>query len=112
MAERANRTIQDMARCMLFAQHVPASFWAEAVAYAVYVLNRTTNKNNSFKTRYELFFELKPIIQRLRTFGCPVYARDPKVTAKIWNATALKVVSLVLMNPLRFGIKTVIDCMF
>ena len=90
MAERANRTIQDMARCMLFSQNVPTSFWSEAVAYAVYILNRTTNKNNSVKTRYELFFGIKPNMQHLRVFGCPVYARDPKINPKKWEATAFK----------------------
>lgn len=40
VAERKNRTILDMARSTLKTKKMPNSFWAEAVAYSVYILNQ------------------------------------------------------------------------
>ena len=40
VAERKNRTIMEMARNMLVAKHLSNEYWDEAVATAVYILNR------------------------------------------------------------------------
>jgi len=40
IVERKNRTIFEMTRSMLKAKNLPKKFWAKAVAYAVFVLNR------------------------------------------------------------------------
>ncbi|GKV16599.1 hypothetical protein SLEP1_g27221 [Rubroshorea leprosula] len=39
IAERKNRTVMEMARCMLAKKKLPKCFWAEAVYTAVYLLN-------------------------------------------------------------------------
>ena len=44
VAERANRTIVEMARSMIHAQRFGHEFWAEAVCNAVYVRNRCSTK--------------------------------------------------------------------
>ncbi|KAL4378121.1 hypothetical protein GQ457_02G036680 [Hibiscus cannabinus] len=41
VAERKNRTIMNMVRSMMIARGVPKCFWAEAVNWAVHVLNRS-----------------------------------------------------------------------
>ncbi|KAL4279618.1 hypothetical protein GQ457_03G008910 [Hibiscus cannabinus] len=43
-SERRNRTVLEMARCMLFEKHLPKLFWAEAVANTVYLLNMLETK--------------------------------------------------------------------
>jgi transposase InsO family protein len=40
LAERRNRSILDMARSMVKQKNLPKRFWGEAVATAVYILNR------------------------------------------------------------------------
>lgn len=40
VAERANRTLVEMARCMLLQSGVPNSLWAEAINTAAYIRNR------------------------------------------------------------------------
>jgi len=40
-AERKNRTIMNMVRCMLCDKQVPKSFWPEAAKWTVHVLNRS-----------------------------------------------------------------------
>jgi transposase InsO family protein len=44
VAERKNRTIVEMAKSMLKGKGLPNMFWAEAVATAVYLLNRSPTK--------------------------------------------------------------------
>jgi len=50
VAERANRTIVEMARSMIHAQRLGHEFWAEAVCNAVYVRNRCPTKAVEGKT--------------------------------------------------------------
>jgi transposase InsO family protein len=40
IAERKNRTVMNMVRSMLSDKNIPKTFWAEAVNWVVYVLNR------------------------------------------------------------------------
>ena len=40
VAERKNRTVMNMVRSLLVEKNVPRKFWAEAVNWALYVLNR------------------------------------------------------------------------
>ena len=45
IAERNNITIMEMARIMLEAKHLPNEYWGEAVATAVYIMNRCPTKS-------------------------------------------------------------------
>ena len=53
VSERKNRTIMDMARCLLFEKKTPKKFWAEAVNTAVFLLNRLPTKSIKNKTPFE-----------------------------------------------------------
>lgn len=52
VAERANRTIVEMARAMLIRSSVSKSLWAEAVNTAVFLHNRYRSKANNSITPY------------------------------------------------------------
>jgi hypothetical protein len=60
------------AQCMLKAKGLPDTFWGEAVATTVYVLNRSMSKGAGGRTPYELWTGSTPVVQHLRTFGCAV----------------------------------------
>jgi hypothetical protein len=64
------------ARCMLKAKGLPDTFWGEAVATAVYILNRSTSKGAGGKTPYELWIGSTPSVQHLRTFGCVAHVKN------------------------------------
>jgi hypothetical protein len=85
LAERTNRTIQDAARALMFAQNIRATFWTEAVATAVYVKNRLVDSRSSVLTPFERFFGHPPRIDHLRTFGCTVYAMRARDGKKKWD---------------------------
>ena len=44
VVERRNQTVVEMAWCMMKSKGIPACYWGEAVAIAVYVLNRSPTK--------------------------------------------------------------------
>ena len=58
--------------------NVPGSFWAEAVATAVYVRNRSESSAlREDMTPYEKWYGRKPDVNHLRVFGCIAYAHIP-----------------------------------
>jgi transposase InsO family protein len=77
VAERANRTIVEMARSMLHAQNLKKSFWAEAVVNAVYTRNRCPTRTLPSITPQEAWSGRKPCISHMRVFGCIAYAMVP-----------------------------------
>ncbi|MCO5587128.1 hypothetical protein L7F22_041075 [Adiantum nelumboides] len=53
VAERKNRSLMEMARCMLKAKSLPHKLWMEAVACAAHVLNRCPTRALNTITPYE-----------------------------------------------------------
>ena len=78
VSERRNRTLMEMARCLLYEKSMPLKFWAEAVNTAAYLLNRMATKILVEKTPYELWYGFKPNISHLRIFGSPCYVLKPE----------------------------------
>ena len=70
VAERMNRTIVETARSMLHHAKLPTSFWAEAVATAVFFRNRSPTIAVSKKTPFECWYNAKPDVSNLKVFGC------------------------------------------
>ena len=77
VAERKNRTIVEMAKCLMFEKKIPLGFWAEAVNTSVYILNRFPTKALSKKTPFEAYSGRKPGIKHLKVFGSLCYAYVP-----------------------------------
>jgi len=77
VAERANRTIVEMARSMLHAQKLHKSYWAEAVANAVYTRNRCPTRALESMTPEEAWSGRMPCVAHMRVFGCTAYAMVP-----------------------------------
>ncbi|KAH9681167.1 hypothetical protein KPL71_026862 [Citrus sinensis] len=67
--ERKNRTILNMARSMLKSKRLPKKFWAETVACAVYLSNRSRTISVWGKTPQQAWSGRKPGITHLRVFG-------------------------------------------
>ena len=80
VAERRNRSLLDITRCMLIDKSLPGYLWAEAVRAAADILNLRSTKQHPDKTPDELFFGKKPTVRHLRVFGSPVFVHIPKVS--------------------------------
>ena len=75
VVERRNQTVVEMARCMMKSMSVPSRFWGEAVATAVYILNRSPTKSLQNKTPFEAWHGKKPCVRHFRTFGCTAHVK-------------------------------------
>eukprot|EP00253_Pinus_taeda_P019857 PITA_19857 len=60
VAERKNRTLKEMANCMLQSKGLSLSFWAEAINCANYIINRTPTKVLKNITPEEAWSSIKP----------------------------------------------------
>ncbi|KAG8492422.1 hypothetical protein CXB51_009695 [Gossypium anomalum] len=79
VSERKNRSLVDMARCLLFEKNLPKTMWAEAVNTAVYIQNRLPTKALAHKTPFEAWFGFKPSLAHMKVFGCLCYSQVPAV---------------------------------
>lgn len=79
IAERKNRTLVEMARCMIIESKLDNSFWGEAVLTPNYIQNRLPWKSIKV-TPYEGWFGKKPNIRHFKSFGskCYVYIHKEK----------------------------------
>ena len=76
VAERLNRTLMESARSMMFHAGLSNNYWAEAIATAAHLRNRSvTTATNT--TPYERWYDQKPDLTNLRVFGCMAYAHVP-----------------------------------
>ena len=77
VAERKNRSLLEMARCMLIDAGIEIKYWGEAVNTANYLQNLLPTKCRT-KTPFELWHGEKPNVKNLHVFGCKVLAHVPK----------------------------------
>eukprot|EP00253_Pinus_taeda_P030298 PITA_30298 len=77
VAERKNRTLKEMANCMLQSKGLSLSFWAEAIDCANYIINRTPTKVLKNITPEEAWSSIKPDVSHFRVFGSEAWAHIP-----------------------------------
>ena len=78
VAERDNKTIMEGVRSSIFQAQVSPTFWAEAVQYIVYTLNRTCTRLLQNSTPYQAYTGIQPSVAHMRPFGCPCFIHIPK----------------------------------
>ncbi|CAD7002894.1 unnamed protein product [Ceratitis capitata] len=76
VAERANRTLVEMARSLLVHSNMPEFLWAEAVQSACYIRNRAPTSALVGMTPYEAWSGRKPNVKNMRTFGSVAIGLD------------------------------------
>ena len=90
LAERNNRTLIEMVRCMLKDSGMDKKYWAEAIKTAAYVRNCLPCDSNQGKSPMESTLDQKPDLESLRVFGCICYAHVPKQKRSKLSDTATK----------------------
>ena len=70
VAERKNRSLQEMARTIIHENNLAKHVWAEVVNTTCYAQNRIYIRPILDKTTYELFKGRKPNISYFHQFGC------------------------------------------
>lgn len=87
LCERANRTVVEKAKCLLYDAKLDKRFWAEAANTAVYLKNRSIASGLD-KTPYEMWYGSKPDLSHLRLFGSKVMVHVPKQKRLKWDKKA------------------------
>ncbi|KMQ88472.1 retrovirus-related gag-pol polyprotein [Lasius niger] len=79
VAERKNRTLVEMARCLLIQSDLSPAFWGEAINTANYIRNRCPTSSLGGKTPFERWTGKTPDVGYFQEFGCQVYSliREP-----------------------------------
>ena len=70
VAERKNRTLLNMVRCLLAEMKMPKLFWPEAAKWGIHVLNRSPTVALKEMTPEECWSGVKPNVDYFRVFGC------------------------------------------
>ncbi|KAE9279871.1 hypothetical protein PF001_g24507 [Phytophthora fragariae] len=89
LAERMNRSLVEMARCMLYHEGIDKKWWAEAVNTSAWIINRIPN-TVTVKTPYEIVYQKKPQLQNLKVFGALGYGHIPDEKRRKLYAKAFK----------------------
>lgn len=79
VAERMNRTLVEMARCVMLQADLPNGFWAEAISTAAYIRNRCPTKPLvENMTPHEVWFGKMPVVSHFRHFGSKAFALNKR----------------------------------
>jgi len=70
VVERKNRTLVEMARCLLHDKGLPKNLWDKVANTIIFLLNILPTKALQQKTPFEAWYGYKPKLQNLKTFGC------------------------------------------
>ena len=87
-AERYNRTVIDMARCLLAEAKVYKRYWPKIVCTAVYLKNRILVNTIERKIPFEIFFGRKPSVENLHLYGSKVFVRRSEQKRVLWRRTS------------------------
>lgn len=91
VAERKNRTLIEMARCMLTDAGLPKYLWAEAVNMANYIQNRTITKGAD-TIPHILWNDSKPNVVNWQIFGTKCYVHIPTEKRRKLDNTATQMI--------------------
>lgn len=92
-AERKNRTLIEMARCMLSEADLPYTFWGEAVATANFIQNRVLTRTTN-ATPYELWYGIKPSVDKFHVFGSKCFVHIPTEKRRKLDSKATEMIFL------------------
>jgi Reverse transcriptase (RNA-dependent DNA polymerase)/gag-polypeptide of LTR copia-type/Integrase core domain/GAG-pre-integrase domain/Domain of unknown function (DUF4219) len=93
IAERLNRTLQEMALSQLIEANLPKCYWAESVATACYTRNRLPVLPFEMSP-FERWFGRKPSVKHFRVFGCTAYVMEPNVKRQKFDIKSGKMIFL------------------
>jgi len=92
VAERRNRTLMNMVRCMLIARDVPKQYWPEAVNLATHILNRCPTTALANITPENAWQNRTPSVQHFKVFGCIGHVHLPNASRKKLDNKSIKCV--------------------
>lgn len=74
VVKRKHRHIFEVARAIRFQGSITIKFWGECVLVVLYLINRLPTGLLQGQSPHEVFHQLRPSLDHLRTVGCLCYA--------------------------------------
>ena len=91
MVELKNKSLTEMATCMLNDVGLDKKYWGEAMYTATYLQNRIPSRSIP-RTPFELWWGRKPDLKHLRVYGSEAYVHVPNVKRGKLDSKARKLV--------------------
>ena len=82
VGERKNRSLKEMATCMIEVRELNNKLWDESINSTAHIQNRAFHKSVKGMTPYEAWFGGKPNVSNFRIFGTKAWARIPSKKRK------------------------------
>jgi hypothetical protein len=82
VVEQKNRSLKEMASCMLHAKSLPQRLWAKALNCPTYIQKKSPHRSVKDKTPYEAWSGLKPEVTHFCIFGSRACAQIPSEKGK------------------------------
>jgi hypothetical protein len=82
VVERKNRSLKEMASCMLHAKSLPHRLWDETLNYETYIQNIYPHRFVKDKTPYKAWSGLKLKVTHFHIFSSRAWARIPSEKRK------------------------------
>jgi hypothetical protein len=90
VAERKNRTLKEMANCMIQSNGLSLNYWAEAINCENYIVNHTPTKALKNIRSEEAWTKTKPDVSHFHVFGSIAWAYIPNEKRKSLQPTSEK----------------------
>ena len=82
VVERKNRSLKEMANCMIEARDISPNLWDEAISCAAHIQNKSFHKSVKGMTPYEAWFGQNPNVSNFKIFGTRAWVRIPSEKRK------------------------------
>ncbi|RVW89546.1 Retrovirus-related Pol polyprotein from transposon TNT 1-94 [Vitis vinifera] len=105
VAERKNRHLLEVARCLMFSSNVPNYFWGEAILTATYLINHMPSRVLTFQSPRQLLLKKFPHTRAtssdfpLKVFGCTTFVHVYPHNRSKFAPRANKCIFLGVTNP-------------
>jgi transposase InsO family protein len=90
LAERKNRHLLEITRCIMLSMNVPKFLWSEAVMTAAYLMNRMPTRALGYKTPIECLVGETKYVVPPKVFGCVCFVKDYRPSVGKLDPKALK----------------------
>ena len=90
VAERMNRTLVEMARCLMIEGNLPEMLWAELIHTSAYIRNICPTNMNNDKTPIHIWSGRIPNVFHLRKIGCDAYVLNKNPSKNKWEPRSNK----------------------
>ena len=77
VAKRNNRSLKEMATCIMEDKNLPPKFWSKAINCASYIYIMVPHNHLEGMTPFKAWSEHKPDVTHFRIFGSKAWARIP-----------------------------------